>query len=106
MSSVVGEGHKDSSTAWRPGWGEGGLSQEAETASAKALGQHLLEEHQGRQCSGNRVNRGRAPEVRSGGQGGQSKEDSGCGLGVEWEPSEAVVNNDRTKKEAIRPGKE
>ena len=40
------------------------------------------------------------------GQGGQSKEDSGCGLGVEWEPCEAVVNNDRTRKEAIRPGKE
>ena len=94
MSCVVGEGHKDRSIAWRPE----GLRQEAETVSAKALRQLLLEKRQGSQCSGTRVNRGRAPEVRSGGQGGQPREDSDCGLGVQWEPLEAAVNSDGPKK--------
>lgn len=74
---------KISLTAWRPG----GLSQEAETASAKALRQHLLEKRQGSQCSGSRVNRGRAPEVRSWG-----KEDSQrrtLAVDLEWSGSHA-----------------
>lgn len=85
-------------------WGPGGLSQEAETASAKALGQHLLEERQGSQCRGSGVKEGESPRGEVRGQGGRSEEDSGCGLGVQWEPSRAAVNNDGAEKEAIGPG--
>ena len=64
LQGTLEKNAKDHSTAWRPE----GLRQEAETASAKALRQLPLEKRQGSQCSGTRVNRGRAPEVRSGGQ--------------------------------------